>query len=156
MTYPRALSARPWLIVDQRNRKIQDPVTGDYLGLPGPWDRRRMMLSLETDRANGGYLRYSPSIPVNEAYEIWMDFSQVIPRHVGIATAWVGAWTNTVTPQTTTDFVFGTVEIVDGRQVRASITGGKDSDDYQIRWTVTDTRGNVFVRTALLLCSNTT
>ena len=32
---------------------------------------------------------------------------------------------------------------------------GVDGKDYQLRWSATDTSGNVFPRTALLLCAQT-
>ena len=42
---------------------------------------------------------------------------------------------------------------VRGRVVYAWLTGGQDTHDYQLRWFVTDTDGNIFPRVGLVLCS---
>jgi hypothetical protein len=35
------------------------------------------------------------------------------------------------------------------------LTGGVSGTDYQIKWTATDSAGNVWPRTALVLCADT-
>ncbi|HEX8827423.1 MAG TPA: hypothetical protein VF778_04855, partial [Xanthobacteraceae bacterium] len=62
--------------------------------------------------------------------------------------------TNVVPPVASSDFTVGTVTIR-GRVLYASLSGGVDGTDYQLRWTATDTDGNVFTRTGLVLCAET-
>jgi hypothetical protein len=84
-----------------------------------------------------------------------MDFSFVIPPGVGISTGAVHLYTNTVPPVAAdTDWVIGAVS-VRGRAVYASLTGGVEGKDYQVRWSATDSDGNIWPRTALVLCAQT-
>jgi hypothetical protein len=64
-------------------------------------------------------------------------------------------YTNTVPPVAAdTDWVIGAVS-VRGRAVYASLTGGVEGKDYQVRWSATDSDGNIWPRTALVLCAQT-
>lgn len=42
-----------------------------------------------------------------------------------------------------------------GRSVYANVGGGAPGTDYQFRWTITDTLGNRWTRTGLVLCAET-
>ena len=44
---------------------------------------------------------------------------------------------------------------VEGRAVYARLQGGVAGQDYQLRWVIGDTAGNIWTRTALLLCAPT-
>jgi hypothetical protein len=99
--------------------------------------------------------RYTPEKPPEEECHFGLDYSFLIPPGVGISSARVEIWTNTPGDiQPSSDWVIGPVHI-EGRTVFAKLGGGVEGTDYQIRWTVTDTRGNVWPRTALVLCSQT-
>ena len=99
--------------------------------------------------------RYTPEKPPDEECNFGLDYSYLIPPGVGIKTASVEIWTNTPGDvQPSFDWQIGPVHI-EGRTVFAKMTGGVEGTDYQIRWTVTDTRGNTWPRTALVLVSQT-
>jgi hypothetical protein len=84
-----------------------------------------------------------------------MDFSFVLPPGVGITAGSVAQWTNTPgNVQQTSDLTLGAVE-VRGRAVYAEVTGGIEGTDYQLRWQITDTAGNTWERTGLILCAQT-
>lgn len=100
--------------------------------------------------------RYTPEIVPGEACNIGLDYSFVIPPGVGISSGTVSLFTNTVAPAPSTDMTLGPVT-VQGRTVYAHISAldaalGKD---YQLRWNAIDTQGNVWPRTCLLLCAQT-
>jgi hypothetical protein len=81
--------------------------------------------------------------------------SNIIPPGVGISSGAVSVATNTVPPQASSDFTgTGTAQVV-GRAVYATLSGGASGRDYQLNWTVHDTDGNTWNRTALLLCAPT-
>jgi hypothetical protein len=85
-----------------------------------------------------------------------MDYSFLIPPGVGIAAATLEIWTNTpgdVQPSSDWEII-GPVRW-EGRTVFARLTGGIEGTDYQLRWIVTDTRGNRWPRTGLVLCAQT-
>jgi hypothetical protein len=99
--------------------------------------------------------RYTPEHPPGEEATFGMDFSYVIPLGVGIASGTVTVWVNVVPPvQDSTNWTIGTVSVL-GRVLYASLTGGVEGTDYQIRWSATDTDGKVWPRTALCLCAQT-
>ena len=84
-----------------------------------------------------------------------MDFSFVVPPGVGLASGSLTIWTNLVPPeQDTTDWTIGPVAVW-GRVLYASLTGGVEGADYQLRWVAIDTDGNKWPRTALQLCAQT-
>jgi hypothetical protein len=84
-----------------------------------------------------------------------MDFSFVLPPGVGITAGSLEQWTNTPgNVQQTSDLTLGAVE-VRGRAVYAQVTGGIEGTDYQLRWQITDTAGNTWERTGLILCAQT-
>lgn len=97
--------------------------------------------------------RYS-SWPPGESTFIGMDFSNVLPPGTTLATGTLTIVINSNPTQPQTDFTQSPV-ILEGRQAWSQITGGNAGTDYQLRWTVGDNRQNVWNRTALLLCAET-
>jgi hypothetical protein len=84
-----------------------------------------------------------------------MDFSPILAPGVGIAKGTLAILTNTAALMPADgDWTVGPVQIY-GRAVYATLSGGQAGVDYQLVWTVTDTDGNVFPRTALVLCAPT-
>jgi hypothetical protein len=99
--------------------------------------------------------RYSPEWAPGETGAIGIDMANIIPPGVGISSGSLSVATNTVPPQASTDFTgTGTIQII-GRAVYATLSGGVSGRDYQFVWTVTDSNGTVYPRTALLLCAPT-
>lgn len=98
--------------------------------------------------------RYSPETPPGEKSVFGMDFSFLVPPGVGLESGTLTIWTNVATPVQSTDFTIGAVS-VRGRVLYATVSGGVEGKDYQLRWIATDTDGNVWPRTALVLCSQT-
>lgn len=99
--------------------------------------------------------RYSPEHAPGESTVIGLDYGFVIPVGVGLSQGALSIYKNTVArPPATDDWTIGPVEMR-GRVLYARITGGVAGTDYQLLWTAVDTRGNVWPRTALLLCAHT-
>lgn len=99
--------------------------------------------------------RYTPEHPPGELCNFGLDYSFVIPPGVGIASASLDIFTNTVAPVAAdTDWNKGAVTI-QGRTVYCRLNGGVEGKDYQLRWTATDSQGNAFPRTVLVLCAQT-
>lgn len=98
--------------------------------------------------------RYTPEWAPGEKSGIGLDYSFVIPPGVGIAAGALAVFTNAASPSPSSDFTIGPVT-VDGRTIYAGLSGGVAGTDYQLRWTATDSDGNIWPRTALLLCAQT-
>lgn len=99
--------------------------------------------------------RYTPEKPPEETCSFGLDFSAVIPPGVGISTGSLAIFSNTAAPAPADgDFTVGEV-MVRGRAIYAILSGGVSGKDYQLRWTATDSEGNVWPRTALVLCAET-
>ncbi|HEX8838527.1 MAG TPA: hypothetical protein VF748_16410 [Candidatus Acidoferrum sp.] len=99
--------------------------------------------------------RYSPEVAPGESSLFGMDFSFVIPAGAEIASADVTVYRNMFEPTgASADWEIGDVQIA-SRAVYARLSGGVEGVDYKLVWTVTDTDGNVYPRTALLLCAQT-
>lgn len=99
--------------------------------------------------------RYSPEHPANESCLFGMDFSFVLPPNVAIVSAALDILTNTAPPVAAGgDWTIDDI-VIAGSAVYARLTGGVDGTDYQLRWTITDSDGNIFPRTALVLCAVT-
>jgi hypothetical protein len=99
--------------------------------------------------------RYTPEWAPGENAILGMDFSFVIPPGIGIASGSVSFWTNTAGPTNVgTDFTIGAVQVL-GRVIFCNLSGGLAGRDYQVRWIAADTDGNVWPRTALMLCGQT-
>lgn len=99
--------------------------------------------------------RYTPEKPSGEQCNFGLDYSAVIPPGVGITSGELSIWTNTVQPVSADgDWTIGPVE-VRGRVLYAALSGGIDGTDYQLRWVANDTQGNVWPRTVVVLCAQT-
>lgn len=98
--------------------------------------------------------RYTPEWAPGESAVIGMDYSFVIPPGVGIASGGLTVLTNTATPAVSTDFTIGPAQ-VSGRAIYCPLSGGVAGHDYQLAWDVQDTAGNIYPRTALMLCAPT-
>lgn len=99
--------------------------------------------------------RYQPEKPPEETCSFGLDFSAVIPPGVGIESGSLAIFSNTAAPAPAdADFTVGAV-MVRGRAIYAMLSGGVSGKDYQLRWTATDSEGNVWPRTALVLCAET-
>ena len=97
--------------------------------------------------------RYSPELAPGETSVMGMSFEAVIPPGVGIASG-----TLTISPNTAggTGVSAGAVSIHD-RTLYATVTAQQSADgaDWKLLWTATDTDGNVWPRTGLVLCADT-
>lgn len=140
-------------IVDAAGVALRDPA-GSFTGQPGDPLVTRWVWALP-EGISGLSRRYAAH-PPKEACYFGMDFSPVVPRGSVIGGGTVLVFTNTfvTAPVESTAWAVGPV-MQDGRRVFALFSGGVEGTDYQIRWTVADTVGNVWVRTALCLCSQT-
>jgi hypothetical protein len=99
--------------------------------------------------------RYSPEHPPGEACNFGLDYSHVIPPGVGIASGTLAIFTNTV-PVVAADTDWSKAPVtVSGRTVYCLLSGGVDGQDYQLRWSATDSDGNIWPRNTLVLCANT-
>jgi|SRR5215471_9460788 len=98
--------------------------------------------------------RYTPEHAPGEQCDYGLDFSFVIPPGVGITTGDLAIFTNVANPVESADFTIGPVT-VQGRTIYANLSGGVAGTDYQLRWNATDTDGNSWPRTALVLCAQT-
>jgi hypothetical protein len=99
--------------------------------------------------------RFSPEKPPGETCRFGIDFSTVIPIGEQIESGTIDIFTNAATPQPAdADWVKGSVEIR-GRVLYAQLGGGVSGTDYQLRFSVRDSAGNVWPRTALILVSET-
>lgn len=97
--------------------------------------------------------RYQPSHAPLEQCLFGMDFSFVLPAGVGIRAASINIYNNTfLSPDVSADWVIGSM-VIRGARVWTRLQGGVEGQDYQLRWSVADTDDNVWVRTALVLCS---
>ena len=99
--------------------------------------------------------RYSPEHPPGESCSFGLDYSFVIPPGVGIQSGSLSIFTNTSVPAAAdSDWQKGPVT-VQGRAIYANLSGGVAGTDYQLRWLANDSQGNVWPRTTLVLCSET-
>lgn len=109
--------------------------------------------------------RYSPDWAPGEAATIGMDFSAVIPPGVGITDGSLFIQTNrAASVEAGGDFASPDADPsnpgffighVVGRSIYVFLNGGVEGRDYRMTWTVEDTNGNVWPRTALMLCAPT-
>lgn len=98
--------------------------------------------------------RYQPSHPPGEVCAYAMDFSAIIPPGLGLTSGSLTILRNTNPTTAAPEFTVGTV----GGQQRimyAAAQGGTAGTDYQFQWTAVDTMNNTWVRTALVLCAQT-
>lgn len=100
--------------------------------------------------------RYQPELAPGETCVMGMDFSYVIPPGVGITAGTLAFLSNTVPPAPTAALTAGPVS-VQGRALYATVSAseGAAGNDFRLQWTATDTEGNTWPRTALVLCAPT-
>ena len=99
--------------------------------------------------------RYQPPHPPDETCVFALDYGFILPRGVTLASCTLQIFTNTNPPQEASgDWVQEAVGI-SGRAVYCGLTGGTAGVDYQLRWVATDTLGNTWPRTTLVLCADT-
>jgi hypothetical protein len=98
--------------------------------------------------------RYSPEWSPLDTGNVGMDFSMLVPPGVGILDGSLQIFLNIPNPVPSTDFAMGDFQIRD-RTVYVQISGGVEGTDYQLRWFIETTDGARFLRTALLLCAQT-
>lgn len=103
--------------------------------------------------------RYTPEIHPGESCVIGMSYEYVIPPGVGIATGEVFAFFNQQTQAgaVPSSILFLGPVSIRGRILACDIIAQPEANalDFQIQWIATDTNGDVWPRTALLLCSVT-
>ena len=153
LTHAWPANSRPGVVVDPAGRGLRDPSTQSFVGAPKPFWGERLLWALPMTQS--GMQRYLPVHPPTESCDFGFDFSMVVPFGVGLTGGSLSIFTNLAVPVAAdADWVKGPVA-VRGRAVYALLSGGVGGTDYQLRWTVTDTAGNVWPRTALVLCGPT-
>lgn len=103
--------------------------------------------------------RYTPELAPGETSVFGMNFDAVIPAGVGIASGTLIIFNHVdgINAGAADDVTAGPVQVLD-RTLYATVTAiavGPDGIDYGLQWTATDTDGNVWPRTALVLCAQT-
>lgn len=102
--------------------------------------------------------RYTPEMAPNEKQVFGMDYSYVIPPGVGIESGTLEIFTNVAVPAEVPLSEIAVSDVaVQGRVVYATVEILTDlaGTDLQLVWTAVDTQGNIWQRTALLLCAPT-
>jgi hypothetical protein len=99
--------------------------------------------------------RYNPPQPAGASATFGMDFSQVVPIGIGLDSFSCKIFTNAQPPVAADADWTVSNSYIRGRSVFENLSGGVSGKDYLLQWTATDTRNNVWVRTASLLCSAT-
>ena len=99
--------------------------------------------------------RYSPEHPPGEQCRFGIDMSPVIPPGATIDRAYLRIFTNVFEPVDVSDAWTVSDMRIDGRIAHAQLIGGVEGVDYQLRWIVVDSDGNILPRTVLLLCAQT-
>ena len=150
----RNLSLRAETLVDQQGHMLADPLSATVVGITPLLPGERLLHGLQTDLQSGLTRRYLPSHPVGESCSFGYDFSSIIPLGLGISSGRLDIFQNVVPPVSSSDWAIGAVT-VRGRALYASLSGGVDATDYQLVWTAVDTQGNIWPRTALVLCAAT-
>ena len=98
--------------------------------------------------------RYMPPLGPGEVCTLGLDLSAILPPGLGISSASVSAVTNTNPVGAAPSVSFGVVGFR-GRRCWATVSGQAEGTDYQCRWVVTDSAGNIWPRTILMLCAET-
>lgn len=99
--------------------------------------------------------RYRPEHPAGDKSAFAYDFSTVIPWGMVLVSGSVAVFKNTNPPvDASADWAVLPVQ-TSGRMLWAILTGGVTGIDYLLQWTGTDSRGNVWVRNAAVLCAPT-
>ena len=98
--------------------------------------------------------RYSPSHPPGQVSTYALDYSNILPLGITLSGAALQIEYNTVPPTPASDFVI-TGPTVSGRRLYAQLSGGLAAKDYRINWSASDSLGNTWPRSCLLLCAAT-
>jgi hypothetical protein len=103
--------------------------------------------------------RYEPPHPPTEVAAFGGDFSEILPPGIDLQSGALAIFTNANPPVAAdtqwTNSTPGGQVYIRGSKIFAIMTGGTAGTDYQFVWTVIDTRGNTWSRTALILCTLT-
>ena len=99
--------------------------------------------------------RYNPEHPPGETCSFGLDYSFVVPPGLGLVSGSILIFTNSASPvNAEADWTIGPVT-VRGRALYCQLSGGIGGQDYQIHFTATDSAGNIWPRTVLILCGAT-
>jgi hypothetical protein len=98
--------------------------------------------------------RISPEFAPGESSLVGLDVSPRLPPGAVVASAALAIFSNVANPAPSSDFTVGEV-LLEGNIVYARLSGGVAGNDSQLRWTITDTDGNTFMITVLMLCALT-
>lgn len=98
--------------------------------------------------------RYVPSHPAGQTIVYGLDFANILPEGVTIASGSVTVQYNTVPPTPTLDLTVNALPQA-GRRMYARVSGGGAGRDYRLQWTANDNLGDIWIRTTLLLCAAT-
>lgn len=138
------------LIVDERGIPFPAP-DGTAVGWRGIVPGRLLWaLPLLTSGLSRRYSSFAPG----ESSLFGMDFSFCLSPEAQVVSAALAVFTNTFAPTPALEWRVGPV-MVRRSVVYAQLSGGLEGGDYRLRWTVTDSDGNVWPRTALVLVTAT-
>ena len=99
--------------------------------------------------------RYTPEWAPGEMCLVGMDFSFVVPPGAKLTSGWLQVFFNSsVLYEVSDDFSWDPIT-VDCLVLYTRAWGGRAGTDYQFMWTAHDDLGNVWPRTALMLCALT-
>lgn len=96
--------------------------------------------------------RYLPPHPPGESSVYGLDFSAILPPGVGLVSGTLDILINTNPVQSQTSWTQGPVT-AQGRRLYCELSGGTEGTDFQLRWSGTDSLGNVWPRTCYVLCA---
>jgi hypothetical protein len=147
----------PWLfLADNAGYRLGDSA-GNLIGTEPAVFVHRLLTARRTNRMPISR-RYSPELAPGEVSVFGMSFEYVIPPGVGIVSGTlVILSTFTTPPSVATDVTAGAVS-VQGRVLYATVTAllaAGSGVDLQLVWTATDSDGNVWPRTTLVLLAAT-
>ena len=96
--------------------------------------------------------RYEPPHPPGEQSTYALDYSPILPPGVGLVSGSLTIVQNLNPVAPAPEWTIGAVTAI-GRRVYCPLAGGTEGTDYQLRWVGTDSLGNVWPRTAYVLCA---
>jgi hypothetical protein len=164
----RNLTPRPELLVDNYGVIVCDPLSA-VIGWSGPVDTQgnlvpvpfvgevREIWASSLNIGGGLTARFFPAHPPGESCVFGIGFDTVVPAGVGLAWGTLAITTNAVPPvDASADWTVAEAGVVvRGRGIYARLTGGVAGTDYQLTFTAYDNEGNLWPRTGLCLCSQT-
>ena len=99
--------------------------------------------------------RYQPPHPPGQTCNYGIDMSAILPPGVGIQTVGGLVIQTNTTPPGIPSGITASGGGWRGRRGWITVAGGVSGTDYILTWTLTDTLGNIWVRTFALLCALT-